>query len=270
MVGSGVLVGRLGHVGSGFHSIHIRLSGLALQTAGPARYALRECNTESPGAGWSVLVGHPNRRLAGVRQWREGGGRRVEPEPQDCQGKSKALAVLAGTSGIFLGGRRQMQDFTQIIARGAPARSTGRGLLAAAIVAAAAMVSGCSTVVTKHGTQLSEQDVSQVAQGMSQDQVRQVLGSPATVAAVGRGDAYYYISSTMQQSAFFKPTEVDRQVLAIYFTQGGKVERVANYGIKDGKVFDFISRTTPSANTNDQGIVQQLFRNLGQRQLFGG
>ena len=149
-----------------------------------------------------------------------------------------------------------MQDLTQSIVWSAPTRWTGRGLLAAAIIAAAA-VSGCSTVVTKHGTQLSEQDVSQVAQGMTQDQVRQVLGSPSTVAAVGRGDAYYYISSTMQ-------------VLAIYFTQGGKVERVANYGIKDGKVFDFISRTTPSANTNDQGIVQQLFRNLGQRQLFGG
>ncbi len=162
-----------------------------------------------------------------------------------------------------------MQDLTQSIVWSAPTRWTGRGLLAAAIIAAAA-VSGCSTVVTKHGTQLSEQDVSQVAQGMTQDQVRQVLGSPSTVAAVGRGDAYYYISSTMQQSAFFKPSEVDRQVLAIYFTQGGKVERVANYGIKDGKVFDFISRTTPSANTNDQGIVQQLFRNLGQRQLFGG
>ena len=128
----------------------------------------------------------------------------------------------------------------------------------------------CSTTVTKHGTQLNEQDVGQVSQGMTQDQVRQVLGTPATTAAVGRGNAYYYISSTMQQTAFFKPTETDRQVVAIYFVQGGTVERVANYGMKDGKVFDMISRTTPSANSNDQSIVQQLFRNLGQRQIFGG
>ena len=74
----------------------------------------------------------------------------------------------------------------------------------------------------------------------------------------------------MQQQAFFKPSEVDRQVVAIYFAQNGTVDRVANYGMKDGKVFDFISRSTPSANTNDQSIVQQLFRNLGQRQIFGG
>ena len=134
----------------------------------------------------------------------------------------------------------------------------------------AVTAAACSTTVTKHGTQLTNEDVSQVAKGMTQDQVRQVLGSPATVAAVGRGDAYYYISSTMQQSAFFKPTETDRQVVAVYFVQSGTVDRIANYGMKDGKVFDFISRTTPSANTNDQGIVNQLFRNLGQKQIFGG
>ncbi|CAN0452339.1 unnamed protein product, partial [Phaeothamnion confervicola] len=132
------------------------------------------------------------------------------------------------------------------------------------------VLAACSTTTIKHGTLLTEQDVGQIAPGMTQDQVRQVLGSPSTVAAVGRGNAYYYISSTMKQTAFFKPSEVDRNVVAVYFSPSVTVERVANYGIKDGKVFDFISRTTPSANSNDQSIVQQLFRNLGQRQLFGG
>ena len=131
-------------------------------------------------------------------------------------------------------------------------------------------VAGCSTTITKHGTQLNDQDVAQIAPGMSTEQVKQVLGTPATTGAVGRGNAYYYISSTMSQTSFFTPKETDRQVVAIYFTQNGQVDRVANYGMKDGKVFDFISRTTPSANTNDQSIVQQLFRNLGQRQIFGG
>lgn len=162
-----------------------------------------------------------------------------------------------------------MQDLSRSTMRAARPRALVHGLALAALTFGLA-AAGCSTNVIKHGSQLTEQDVSQVSQGMTQDQVRQVLGSPATVAAVGRGDAYYYISSTMHQSAFFKPTEVDRQVLAIYFANNGTVERVANYGMKDGKVFDFISRTTPSANTNDQSIVQQLFRNLGQRQIFGG
>jgi len=154
-------------------------------------------------------------------------------------------------------------------AQSVPNYSGRSGAVVAALLLAFG-VAACSTSITRHGSQLSEQDVSQIANGMTQDQVRSVLGSPATVAAVGRGNAYYYISSTMQQTAFMKPTETDRQVVAVYFAQNGTVERVANYGMKDGKVFDFISRTTPSVNNNDQSIVQQLFRNLGQRQIFGG
>lgn len=142
-----------------------------------------------------------------------------------------------------------------------------------AIVAGAAVAIGlgaCSTTTIRHGTLLTEQEVSQVSTGMTQDQVKTILGTPATTAAVGRGDAFYYISSTMHQTAFFKPSEVDRQVVAVYFAPNGTVERIANYGMKDGKVFDFITRTTPSVNSNDQGIINQLFRNLGQRQIFGG
>jgi outer membrane protein assembly factor BamE (lipoprotein component of BamABCDE complex) len=46
--------------------------------------------------------------------------------------------------------------------------------------------------------------------------------------------------------AFMNASMTDQHVLAIYFDKGGKVSRIANYGMKDGKVFDFISRTTPT------------------------
>ena len=82
---------------------------------------------------------------------------------------------------------------------------------------------------------------------MGQDQVRAALGSPTTTAAVGTGSAYYYISSTEGQTAFFKPTEKDRKVLAVYFTPVGSVDRVAQYGLKDGKVFDYVKNETPNA-----------------------
>lgn len=167
----------------------------------------------------------------------------------------------------ILGKRNAMRTKPGNYTTGGP--KLGRLTRVVASGVAAFALAACTTAITKHGTQFAEEDVAQVSAGMSQDQVKQVLGSPATVAAVGRGNAYYYISSTMKQTAFFKPDEVDRQVVAIYFTQTGQVERVANYGMKDGKVFDFVSRTTPSANTNDQSLIQQMFRNLGQKQLFG-
>jgi outer membrane protein assembly factor BamE (lipoprotein component of BamABCDE complex) len=132
-------------------------------------------------------------------------------------------------------------------------------------------ISGCASSVTRHGQLFQDNDLQQLAPGMTQEQVKLTLGSPNTTATAGNGKAYYYISSTMVQNAFMLPSEVDRKVVAVYFTEAGTVDRVANYGIKDGKVFDAISRTTPSANTNDDGVVKSLFRNLGQKgNVFGG
>jgi outer membrane protein assembly factor BamE (lipoprotein component of BamABCDE complex) len=129
---------------------------------------------------------------------------------------------------------------------------------------------GCAPVITKHGHQFTESDLQQVQPGMTRDSVANILGTPATSTTLGTGTVFYYISSTTSQASFFKPSEIDRQVVAVYFTQAGLVERIANYGMKDGKVFDFISRTTPSANTREEGILRQLFRNLGRTgNLFG-
>jgi outer membrane protein assembly factor BamE (lipoprotein component of BamABCDE complex) len=136
-------------------------------------------------------------------------------------------------------------------------------------VSAAVLLGGCGSTVTRHGHQFQETDLQQVSTGMSGDQVRLALGTPASISAINQGQAYYYISSTMKQTAFFEPKEIDRKVVAVYLSPAGTVERVANYGLKDGKVFDYITRTTPSANTREEGILRQLFRNLGQRQIFG-
>lgn len=144
---------------------------------------------------------------------------------------------------------------------------------AALAIAGALMLSGglagCSEQITKHGHQFHQTDLQAIQPGMSQEQVRASLGTPATTAVVGNGNAFYYISSTMSQSAFFTPSEKDRQVVAVYFNQGGMVDTVANYGLKDGKVFDFVSRTTPAPGGKDEGILKSLFRNLGKKQIFG-
>jgi outer membrane protein assembly factor BamE (lipoprotein component of BamABCDE complex) len=148
---------------------------------------------------------------------------------------------------------------------GKPLRSVLSVLAAASLLA----LTGCSATITKHGQLFRQTDLQAVQPGMSQDQVRNTLGTPTTTAVIGGGRTYYYISSTQSQTAFFLPKETDRQVVAIYFNQGGTVDHVANYGLKDGKVFDFISRTTPAPGGKDEGILQSLFRNLGKQQLFG-
>lgn len=144
------------------------------------------------------------------------------------------------------------------------------GVMAATLVWPTLMLTACGTpTITKHGQQFRATDLQAVQPGMSQDQVRTALGTPATTAVVGDGRAFYYISSTESQKSFFLPTETDRQVVAVYFNQGGTVDTIANYGLKDGKIFDFVSRKTPAPGGKDEGILKQLFRNLGKQQLFG-
>lgn len=143
---------------------------------------------------------------------------------------------------------------------------TARVLAIAAPFLAAA---GCGGQILKHGSHFQQTDLQQIQPGMGQEQVRLALGTPSTTATVDNGQAFYYISSTTKQTAFLDPKETDRQVVAVYFTPTGTVDRVANYGMQDGKVFDFVSRTTPAPGAKDQGLLSQLFRNLGQKQIFG-
>ena len=46
----------------------------------------------------------------------------------------------------------------------------------------------------------------------------------------------------MHRALAFMPVQMtDQHVLAVYFDKGGKVSRIANYGMQDGKVFDYVS-----------------------------
>jgi outer membrane protein assembly factor BamE (lipoprotein component of BamABCDE complex) len=112
-----------------------------------------------------------------------------------------------------------------------------------------------------HGYQLDPSLLSQVKIGSSAEQVLVVLGTPSTTSTVG-GSAWYYITeATDRQYAFMDPKIVDQHVLAVYFDKEKKVTRLANYGLKDGKVFDFVSRTTPTGGA-DSALVSGLFKNL--------
>ncbi len=129
-------------------------------------------------------------------------------------------------------------------------------------------VAACAPTVTRHGHQFQENDIQQVQTGMSSGQVMGLLGSPTTTAATNGTQTLYYISSTEKQTAFFAAEETERMVLAVYFTPLGAVEKVSQYGLKDGKVINFSANQTPNS-ARDENIIKQLFRKLGTKQLFG-
>ena len=114
------------------------------------------------------------------------------------------------------------------------------------------------------GYQVDPETVSQIKVGSTtKEQALSTLGTPSTTSTVG-GDAWYYIGQKMHRALAFMPVQMtDQHVLAIYFDKGGKVSRVANYGMQDGKVFDYVSRTTPTGGQEPdflRNIMAGLFR----------
>lgn len=107
------------------------------------------------------------------------------------------------------------------------------------------------------GYVIDQQAIDLVPVGSSREQVLLALGTPSTKATFDN-EAFYYISQTRKRYvAFDKPRLVDQHVLAVYFGDDGRVIQIANYGLKDGKVFDFISRTTPTGG-KDQNFLSQI------------
>jgi outer membrane protein assembly factor BamE (lipoprotein component of BamABCDE complex) len=146
------------------------------------------------------------------------------------------------------------------------ARSSGwRGLqTVAAVVLLCAVIGGCGEQFQR-GYILPPGALEQIPIGASQDQVLIVLGTPSTVATLN-GEVFYYISQRAERKmAFMTDQIVDQRVIAVYFDKNRQVRRLANYGLKDGMIFDFISRTTPTSG-QEINYIAPLFKalNVGQ------
>jgi outer membrane protein assembly factor BamE (lipoprotein component of BamABCDE complex) len=128
-------------------------------------------------------------------------------------------------------------------------------------------LAGCGMSETlQRGYVLPEGALEQIPVGASQEQVLIVLGTPSTVATVN-GDAFYYISQKSERAAAFLPHDIiDQRVVAVYFDKDRRVERLANYGMKDGKVFDFLSQTTATGG-QELNYIRGIFRSISPKML---
>lgn len=134
---------------------------------------------------------------------------------------------------------------------------------AAMALALAVLLGGCFTQTVNRGYVMPPGALEQIPVGASQEQVLIVLGTPSTVATVS-GEAFYYISQTAQQTfQFTQPKVVDQRVIVVYFDKNRRVERLANYGLQDGRVFDFVSRTTQAAG-RELNYLSYLFKIVGK------
>jgi outer membrane protein assembly factor BamE (lipoprotein component of BamABCDE complex) len=148
--------------------------------------------------------------------------------------------------------------------RGTFAGSQSRLAAAACAILLALGLADCTGETFQRGYVLPEGALQQIPLGASQEQVLLVLGTPSTVATVS-GEAFYYISQKADRPIAFMQTSVtDQRVIAVYFDRDRKVRRLAEYGMKDGHVFDFVSQTTPTSG-NDLNVITTIIHNMEGR-----
>ena len=133
----------------------------------------------------------------------------------------------------------------------------------AAALALGLTLGGCFTQNYQRGYILAEGALEQIPLGAPQEQVLITLGTPSTVATVS-GEVFYYISKRTEQTSFLPEATTDQRVVAVYFDKSRRVQRIANYGIQDGKVFDSVSRTTPTGG-QELNYLTYVFKIFGAK-----
>jgi outer membrane protein assembly factor BamE (lipoprotein component of BamABCDE complex) len=150
----------------------------------------------------------------------------------------------------------------------------GRGGRTGGLLAALGLVlvTACSPVYRDHGYVPTDSDLEEVVVGESTvEDVAAAVGRPSA-SGVLTGSAWYYVGSRFRHAGARAPREVDRQVVAISFDDGGVVENVERFGLEKGQVVA-ISRRVTDSNIKGIGFLRQLLGNIGRlgpAQLGGG
>jgi len=155
-----------------------------------------------------------------------------------------------------------MADFRFARSVLAACQTSRKGCLMLALVAT---VSACAPVYRNHGYVPTEEDLALIEVGTdTRETVGEKIGRPTTSGLLN-DVGWFYVQSRYKHFGPRAPQEVERQVLAVTFSEAGTVENVARYGLEDGKVVQ-ISRRVTETNVKGISFIQQILGSFGRLQ----
>ena len=132
-----------------------------------------------------------------------------------------------------------------------------------AVVLVACAMAACTPLYVNHGYAPTDPDLAAVVVGQTtRDQLPDLIGRPSSSGVLSNA-GWYYVQSRWQTYAYKAPVEVERQVIAISFTDAGVVENVERFGLQDGQVVA-LSRRVTETNIKGISLVKQLLGNIGR------
>ncbi len=138
----------------------------------------------------------------------------------------------------------------------------GSGVRRGAVALAIVLLAACTALYQNHGYVPRDADLEQVVVGKStREDVGKAVGRPSSTGLL-TGGAWYYVGSRFRHYGPREPQEIDRQVVAISFDEGGTVENVERFGLEKGQVV-VLSRRVTDSNIKGLGFLRQLLGNIG-------
>ena len=136
-------------------------------------------------------------------------------------------------------------------------------------------LSGCNPVLRTHGY-IATEDKPQAVEPQSDTKASVLarLGNPSikgTFSEELETDTWYYMTSVRQRVAYLRPLVEERAITAISFNKDGQVQKVAEYGIEDGRYVNYVDRKTPTRG-RELTVLEQIFGTIGRlpTQQIGG
>lgn len=143
------------------------------------------------------------------------------------------------------------------------ATGLGRAIVGLTLGLTLTLSAACTPLYRNQGYVPSDVELALIEVGVD---TRETIGTK-----VGRPSAsgllndvgWYYVQSRYKTIGPRAPQEIDRQVVAITFTEDGIVQDVGRYGLADGQVVT-LSRRVTEGGIPPVGILRQLLGNLGR------
>ena len=143
------------------------------------------------------------------------------------------------------------------------------GLRIGAVLAAAGIAGGCTSIVNHRGYLADPVLVASVQPGVDNRQsVEKTLGHPSFTSQFG-DPVWYYVASNTKQTPFNQPKIYQHSVMAIRFDRAGNVTSMTSTGMEKLARISPVNDKTPTLGRH-RSFLQDLFGNIGAVSTGGG
>lgn len=126
------------------------------------------------------------------------------------------------------------------------------------------VISACSSdaFITHNGNMPNEERISKIQKGLTKDEVLGILGTPSTIVSLDQ-NTWIYMSSEIKKVAFFKPEELNRDVLTIKFDKFNQVSSIDRMN-KDSGSEIVVNKNVTATEGSKPGFFTKYFGGVGQ------